>query len=929
MGEAVGVRGWESERERRLEDAENHMRVREDEEWGVQWLCNTTPHHSMTSDISNANTASTATFVTALVFNSIVFGAELGVFTLIRPYFKAIYEPRTYVPPLSKRIKPLSSNMFLWPWAVYKADHRAIIKANGMDAYFFVQFLRMMVRVFLPIWLISWAVLLPVNRVGTYVPDKDNLDKFSFGNVASDKQQRYAAHLILVWLSTVWILYNIRREMSHFITTRQLHLIEPSHAKSTQANTILVTGVPTKYLNQESLYHLFKDLPGGVKKIWINRNLKELPDVYDRRMAACAKLESAETALLRTAAKLRLKGVEKTKDVELQQVPPTAVATVIVPRDQRPTHRLGFLPFTGKKVDTIEWAREEIRECNELLEEGRKIIERENKMEDVEVAEVANASGDVGSTEDFSGKGKGALLDKIRIVKNNGQWSKYPPLNSAFVTFHRQIAAHLAAQALTHHDPYRMSGKYVELNPEDVIWANLGMNPYEQKVRMVISYAATAALIIFWAFPVAFVGVISNVPTLCKKAVWLAWICRLPPVVVGIISGILPPVLLAVLMMLLPIVLRLLAQFEGIPQRTGLELSLMTRFFIFQVLHSFLIVTLSAGIVASLDGLLSNPTSVPTLLAQKLPESSTFFLTYIILQGLSGTAGGFLQIVSLVIYYVKLVILGSTPRSVYGIKYGASNVAWGTLFPNITLLVVIAMGYSIISPIINGLAFATFFLFYLLYKYLFLWVYQQGTDTGGLFFPKAIQHVFVGLYVQQLCLVALFFLARDNNSRASAVPEGALMIVLIVFTAFYHMIINNSYGPLEKALPLTLAEKMYNPDAALQGEPSGEQATSMHASGKDKEKEFYPFATSAAAVASQEQIENAEEEAYGFGHPAVSRPQRTIWLPRDVLGLAAEEERACREAGVHASVGPDAVMDGKGKVNVSGVPPEVRALIGA
>jgi hypothetical protein len=59
--------------------------------------------------------------------------------------------------------------------------------------------------------------------------------------------------------------------MAHFITTRQIHLIEPAHAKSTQANTILVTGVPNKYLTQENLHHLFKDLPGGVKKIWINR----------------------------------------------------------------------------------------------------------------------------------------------------------------------------------------------------------------------------------------------------------------------------------------------------------------------------------------------------------------------------------------------------------------------------------------------------------------------------------------------------------------------------------------------------------------------------------------------------------------------------------------------------------------------------------
>ena len=56
--------------------------------------------------------------------------------------------------------------------------------------------------------------------------------------------------------------------------------------------------------------------------------------------------------------------------------------------------------------------------------------------------------------------------------------------------------------------------------------------------------------------------------------------------IVGIISGILPPALLAILMMMLPIILRLLARLEGMPQRTMIELSLMTRYFIFQVIVS-------------------------------------------------------------------------------------------------------------------------------------------------------------------------------------------------------------------------------------------------------------------------------------------------------------------------------------------------------
>ncbi|EGN92844.1 hypothetical protein SERLA73DRAFT_116657 [Serpula lacrymans var. lacrymans S7.3] len=732
------------------------------------------------ADPTNTSSATTATFLSALVFNGAVAGAEILAFTFLRPYFKQIYEPRTLVPIASQRVKPFVAGMFTWPIALLKANYQDIMQVNGPDAYFFVRFLRMMVRILLPIWIISWIVLLPTTSAGTLSTGKTGLDRFIFGNVPTSQQDRYAAHIILVWIFTFWIFWNIRYEMQKFITARQIFLISPEHSSTVQANTILVTGIPAKFLSEKALSKMYSHLPGGVKKIWINRDLKELPDIYDRRLAASGKLESAETALITTAAKLRAEQLEKDakagKDTSIADTTDAerdlSLAEKLVPKNKRPTHRLpaGFMPFSlpliGKEVDSIDWARKEIATMTVLLE---------------------------------------------RVDSNDRPLQTYPPLSSAFVTFNQQIAAHLAVRALTHHEPYRMHDKYVEVAPEDVIWGNLGLNPYEQKARLAISYAATAGLIILWALPVAFVGIISNIKGLCVRAAWLAWLCKIPLEVNGIIQGVLPPVLLAVLMMLLPIILRLLGRFEGIPTKNGLELSLMTRFFIFQVIHSFLIVTLSSGIIAALPGLLKNPTGIPSLLAQYLPQASTFFLTYILLQGLSGVAGGFLNIVTLALYYVKLFILGSTPRSIYNIKYGARSVAWGTLFPSMTLLVVITFGYSIISPIINGFACAAFFLFYQLYKFLFLYQFTQPTtsETGGLFFPKAIQHVFVGMYVQQLCLCALFFLAQDADKKQSAVPEGALMVVLIVFTAAFHAIINNSFGPLIHALPLSLADRAY------------------------------------------------------------------------------------------------------------------------
>lgn len=76
-------------------------------------------------------------------------------------------------------------------------------------------------------------------------------------------------------------------------------------------------------------------------------------------------------------------------------------------------------------------------------------------------------------------------------------------------------------------------------------------------------------------------------------------------------------------------------------------------------------------------------------------------------------------------------------------------------------------------------------------------------------------------------------------------------------------------------------------------------------------------------------IKGVDEDAgpKEFYHPASVEPQRVVWLPKDTLGLAEEEEKAIRDAGVLVSL-EDAQMDEKGHVDISGPPPggEVRVL---
>ena len=308
--------------------------------------------------------------------------------------------------------------------------------------------------------------------------------------------------------------------MAHYVRVRQHFLVSPAHSSTAQACTVLVTGIPPKYLSESALTHLFSHLPGGVRKVWINRDLGDMPDLYKRRLKACKLLESAETSLLNKAIKQnsqKQKKIAKGGNNDNSLVPsgdPEASMALIeelVPRAERPSHRLPLftwlpsLPFVGKKVDTIEWAREQVHELNTELEQRRDILAHDIARTTAAEAQVTNRVHRIGTRK--LNVAIPAIPVTLPLIKGRPALDfsdqTYPPANGAFILFNKQIAAHMAAQTLTHHEPYRMSAslKYVEVAPEDVIWDNLVMNPYERRVRSALSWLASIGLIILWAIP--------------------------------------------------------------------------------------------------------------------------------------------------------------------------------------------------------------------------------------------------------------------------------------------------------------------------------------------------------------------------------------------------------------------------------------------
>lgn len=111
---------------------------------------------------------------------------------------------------------------------------------------------------------------------------------------------------------------------------------------------------------------------------------------------------------------------------------------------------------------------------------------------------------------------------------------------------------------------------------------------------------------------------------------------------------------------------------------------------------------------------------------------------------------------------------------------------------------VIAITYSLIAPLILGVATLCLSLVYLTYKYNLLYVYSSSPDSRGIFYPRALKQTLTGVYLAEICMIGLFGLKG---------AYGPLVVTfgLVIFTALIHVSLNQALSPLLFNLPRTLA----------------------------------------------------------------------------------------------------------------------------
>lgn len=1016
------------------------------------------------------------TLLAAVASAFLSFGIQFALFLVLRWRLTRIYRPKTYMVSEAERVPVPSSGPYQWVIPVFTMSNSTVINKCGLDAYFFLRYLRMLLKIFVPMAVVILPILLPINSTSGPPPDPkkaQGLNYLGWQNIGLAHQSRLWAHLILAICVILWVCFVIYQELRGYIRIRQAYLTSPQHRIRASATTVLVRGIPRKWLSVEALESLYDVFPGGIRNIWINRDFDELLNKVDLRNKVAKKLESAETSLIRLCNKKHRKAEaekakkegkkmskqEKKDDEDRQNEDARRVAEgpgqssgdpngdkISAPGSgsdsgnspRNPIRLVGQgigalgqglstfgqkskgvagnvtdgvttgvlrtnaainianrgIGFVSEDEADLQHQREATR-AERLLQElhgpdlddtadphtGLQLGPRRGTFKDsqhdsdavlptnnnLERSAQGSLSENRVSAQQFDGsfdelqpqrtnaeeskdedQSQGGViglltrtativtskikepaiafpspqprlegaeeypLGEVRPTRTNtvntqdtrmasskwaeavntvlmrkstqaqeekpdyqnalnedydddkdgeAEWMKYikakdrdtirlplagwmpalpfvgkkvdkiyhlrrelarlnaeiefdqedadrfPLMNSAFIQFNHQVAAHMACQSVSHHIPHTMAPRIVEIAPNQVIWSNMSIKWWESYIRMFIAVAFSIALIVLYAIPVSFTGALSQVSSLAAKYHWLAWLAKLPKVAISVIQGVLPPLLLNILLSLVPVIFRLLVKQQGVPTANDSELGVQQFYFIFLFIQVFLVVSVSTGLTKLFSQAYTSPTQVVVTISEDLPAASGYFFNYMIVNALSNSSGALLQVGTLIFWFILGPILDSTARQKWRRQTNLQNVQWGSYFPPFTNFAVIGLIFSIIAPLILVFNLITFALYWIVQRYNVIYVYTfRGADTGGLLFPAAVDQLFAGLYIMELCLCGLFFLARNADDKASCLPQGIIMIVALVATLVFQLLLNSGFKPLLRYLPITLED---------------------------------------------------------------------------------------------------------------------------
>eukprot|EP00261_Vitis_vinifera_P029896 XP_010664612.1 PREDICTED: CSC1-like protein At1g32090 isoform X2 [Vitis vinifera] len=530
-------------------------------------------------------------------------------------------------------------------------------------------------------------------------------------------QQGFFFHIGMEYLFTMWICYMLYKEY-HNVALMRLHFLASQHRRVEQF-TVVVRNVPhvSGHSISDTVDHFFQT---------------NHPNHYIDHQAVYNANKYSKLVRKRE----RVRNWLDYNKLKFERHP-----------DRRPTTKIGFLGICGKRVDSIEYYEQQIKEIDKRI-----------------------------------------ALERQRILKDP---KSIMPV--AFVSFNSRWGAAVCAQTQQSRNPTLWLTNWAP-EPRDVYWQNLAIPFVSLSIRKLIVSLTVFALVFFYMIPIAFVQSLANLEGLERVAPFLRAVIELK-FIKSFLQGFLPGLALKIFLYILPTVMMILSKIEGYIALSTLERRSSAKYYYFMLVNVFLGSIVTGTAFEQLHSFLhQSPTQIPRTIGVSIPMKATFFITYIMVDGWAGIASEILRLKPLVIFHLKNMFLVKTERD----REHAMNpgsVDFPETIPSLQLYFLLGIVYAVVTPILLPFILVFFAFAYFIYRHQVINVYNQQYESGAAFWPHVHSRIIASLLISQLLLMGLLSTKKAANSTP-------LLIALPILTLTFHKYCKNRFEPAFRKYPL-------------------------------------------------------------------------------------------------------------------------------
>ncbi|KAF3912051.1 hypothetical protein ABW21_db0201840 [Orbilia brochopaga] len=458
-------------------------------------------------------------------------------FCALRRKWTSLYGARREQTKQAAILPELPSSFFGWIPALYKIRDEEVLHAAGLDAYVFLGFFKMSIKILLVFTFFGVTIMSPLHwkyegksgwdfDLPGHTNDTCDNSTAAWHTVLFEDDDRkppevpkatawLTSYLVFVYFFTGVALYFLYQQTRTVSDVRQRYLGKQTTVTD---RTIRVSGIPSHLRTEGELRAFMEGLRiGKVENVTVCRNWNELDKLMAKRTSTLRKLEEAWTVyqggrrIERSRATLPFVQPsppsplpnelgEHESESLLAGNEPTAL-NIPYPR-QRPTirKRSGWFSM-GKKVDAIDH---------------------------------------------FTG-----ILEDLDASISETRRKEFNAVPMAFVTMDSVAAAQMAVQALLDPNPLSLIANLAPA-PHDINWQNTYMSRSERIIRMWIITIFIGLLTVFWFLPVGTLAGLLNIKSIRRVWPWLADVLSSNKLVSSLVQNTLPTVVLTLLNVAVP-----------------------------------------------------------------------------------------------------------------------------------------------------------------------------------------------------------------------------------------------------------------------------------------------------------------------------------------------------------------------------------------